>query len=222
MAYRFDGYSEASSARNSPRNQRQPPLASRQRRRGQNGPACGGGIPEGAYFGTGRFYEENLRNEQQRQQEREQQEQQTPRCPSSDPFSGLNGLGFSAGGGWSEEEWERVFFEALRRVQEKRRQERRGGGGIGDGGLGWGLGAMRWEADSDSRASELARRCALRICLVVFSVVAEVIGTEEEVAKEVSASKKCSGRQETSLAEQDTAPASALGTRSMSGVEGRV
>ncbi|KZL87869.1 hypothetical protein CI238_08730 [Colletotrichum incanum] len=136
MAYVF--YSEASSARNSPRDQRQFPMASRQQRRGQNGPASGSGIREGVYFGTGRFYEENLRNEQQRQREREQQ-QQTPRYSSSDTFYGLNGSEFPAGGDWSEDEWGRVFVEALRRVQEKR-QQGRGSGGDGDGGLGMGVG----------------------------------------------------------------------------------
>ncbi|KAK1574309.1 uncharacterized protein LY79DRAFT_524174 [Colletotrichum navitas] len=126
MAYVFDGYSEASSARNSPGHQGQPPTGSRQRRRERDDPtAGGGGGSEGVYFGTGRFYEENLRNEQQRQREH----QQTPGYWSSGPFGGgLNGSGSSAGGAWSEEEWERVFMEALRGAQERRRQERSGGG----------------------------------------------------------------------------------------------
>ncbi|GKT42580.1 uncharacterized protein ColSpa_02761 [Colletotrichum spaethianum] len=160
MAYVFDGYSEASSARNSPRNQRQPLTGSRQRRREQDGPTGSGGGSEGVYFGTGRFYEENLRNEQQRQREREreqqqqqqQQQQQTPRYPSSGPFGGLNGSGFSTGSDWPTDEWGQVFVEVLRRTQ--RRQQGMGddgglGMGFGGGAMGGGLGQQAPRAGED-------------------------------------------------------------------------
>ncbi|KAK2025197.1 hypothetical protein LX32DRAFT_685377 [Colletotrichum zoysiae] len=136
MPYVFDGYSEASSARNSPEHQGQPPAGSRRRRRERDGPVGGAG-PEGMYFGTGRFYEENLRNEEQRRRERDRQ--QTPRQWSSTGHfdGGLGGSGFAAGGAWSEEEWGPAFVEALRRARERRWQGKNGGNwtaGLGVGG----------------------------------------------------------------------------------------
>ncbi|KAK2039262.1 hypothetical protein LZ31DRAFT_89389 [Colletotrichum somersetense] len=136
MPYVFDGYSEASSARNSPEHQGQPPAGSRQRRRERDGSVGGGGGgSEGMYFGTGRFYEENLRNEEQRRRERERR--QTPRHWSSTGHfdGGLDGSEFATGGAWSEERGP-AFVEALRRARE-RWQGRSGGhwtAGLGMGG----------------------------------------------------------------------------------------
>ncbi|EFQ32720.1 hypothetical protein CGRA01v4_09343 [Colletotrichum graminicola] len=154
MAYTFDGYSEASSARNSPGHQGQPPTGSRQRRRERDGPASGGGGgSEGVYFGTGRFYEENLRNEQQRQRDH----QRTPGYWSSSPFGGgLDESGSSARGAWSEEEWGRVFLEALRGAQERRRQERSGGGyWAGGPGMGGGPGPQNLGDGEETRFDDL-------------------------------------------------------------------
>ncbi|KAK1968714.1 hypothetical protein LY78DRAFT_654884 [Colletotrichum sublineola] len=117
---------------------------------------------EGVYFGTGRFYEENLRNEQQ-QRQREREHQQMPRSWSTGPFGGggLNGSVFSAGGGaWSEEEWERVLMEALRRARERRWQERSGGGGGGGDGAGvfgtrGGPGPQDFGDDEETRFDDL-------------------------------------------------------------------
>ncbi|TKW54230.1 hypothetical protein CTA1_6605 [Colletotrichum tanaceti] len=133
MAYAFDGYSETASRRNRP----QPPRGRRQRRRELDEPDDG---PDDVYFGTGRFYEENLRSEQQRQRQREQweqqqqeqQQQQIPRYMPFGPFGEANGLGSGVGRLRTEEEWRRLFVEALRRLRERSRRERAGGGsGLG-------------------------------------------------------------------------------------------
>ncbi|WQF82926.1 hypothetical protein CDEST_07940 [Colletotrichum destructivum] len=126
MAYAFDGYSEATSRRNRP----QPPRGRRQRRREQDESDNG---PDDVYFGTGRFYEENLRSEQQRQreqreqweQQQQQQQQQIPRYMPFGPFGDASGLGSRVGRLRTEEEWRRLFAEALRRLRD------RAGGGLG-------------------------------------------------------------------------------------------
>ncbi|TQN69374.1 hypothetical protein CSHISOI_06161 [Colletotrichum shisoi] len=127
MAYAFDGYSEATSRWNRP----QPPRGRRQRRREQDESDNG---PDDVYFGTGRFYEENLRSEQQRQQQRqqqqqEQQQQQIPRYMPFGPFGDASGLGSGVLRLRTKEEWGRLFAEALRRLRD------RAGGGLGRQGV---------------------------------------------------------------------------------------
>ncbi|KAJ3938500.1 uncharacterized protein N0V96_011227 [Colletotrichum fioriniae] len=166
MAYVFDGYSEASSGRNTPRGLQGSGSGGgggRQQRRYGNGDIPVGGLPGGIYYGTGRFYEENLRNEQRRRQQQQQQEreqnqqrhrhdpqwqpeeqdeqqprrdqQQQPRYAYFGGFRRMDGTGPENDAAREASAAARAFLEALQREHWRRRQQEAdaGGGGFGLG-----------------------------------------------------------------------------------------
>ncbi|KAL2874652.1 hypothetical protein SGCOL_010213 [Colletotrichum sp. CLE4] len=156
MAYVFDGYSEASSGRNTPRGQQGPGSGggggggggSRQQRRYGSGDIPVGGLPGGIYYGTGRFYEENLRTEQRRRQQQQQQQQeenqqrrqqgqnQGQQRHRHDPQWRQGEQGGQHRDDMREaSDAARAFLEALQRDYDRRRQQEAdtGVGGFGPG-----------------------------------------------------------------------------------------